>query len=209
MASKTEWIAKIKSWVPTWFYENESYNLAVISAIAKALQDAEISINDDVAQTFIMQAISGNLDMHGGERGVFRFDEEFDVDFRKRVRSAAIISNANIPALIALLNKIVIKGQVSIKEDYEFGSYFNRGTFMNRGEISVDPILNTFTVVIDRQVHDPYSFFGRETYIGRGFIGGGFIGQVESSSKVFDLLIKTINENKAFGTLFRIVERTQ
>ena len=209
MASKAEWIIKIKSWIPSWFYEEKQIEAAVIGALAKVLADTDQSISDDVAQTFIEKALGGHLAMHGDERGLTKFSDEFDVDYRKRIRAAAVISNANIPALVDLLNKIVIRGHVSIKEDYEVGAYFNRNTFLNRGEISVTPILNTFTVVIDRQVHEPYSFFNRETFIGRGFIGGGFIGQVESSSKVFDLLIKTINENKAFGTLFRIVERTQ
>lgn len=209
MATKAEWILKIKSWVPAWFYEGKQIEQAVISAIAKVLADADKGITDDVAQTFIGEAIAGFLAMHGDERGLKRFKDEFDIDFRKRIRAGAIVSNANIPALVALLNKIVIRGHVAIKEDYEIGSFYNRGAYLNRGDIAVNPIENTFTVVVDRQVHPPYSFFNRGAFIGRGFIGGGFMGQVESSSRVFDLLIKTINENKAFGTFFRIVERTQ
>lgn len=209
MASKTAWEIKIKSWVPAWFYTNRRIETAFISALARVFSEAESEIAEQVAQTFIEKAFSGYLGMLGEERGVKKFAEEFDTDFRKRIRSAAVISNANIPALIELLNKIVIRGKVAIKEDYEVGTFFNRGNFFNRGDIAVTPILNTFTVVVDRQIHEPYSFFNRDAYFGRAFVGGGFLGQIESSSKVFELLIQTINENKAFGTFFRIVERTQ
>lgn len=210
MASKAEWIVKIKSWVPSWFYMGDGKEVenAMIASMAKVLSTVEADISHQVAQTFIMSSVGGYLDMLGSERSVKRFGLEFDPDYRKRVQAAAVISNDNIPALISLINKLLIRGKAAIKEDYDLGAYFNRMTFLNRGEIAVTPIWNTFTVVVDRQVHEPYSFFNRGTYFNRSFIGGGFVGQAESSAKVFDLMIKTINENKAFGTFFRIVERT-
>lgn len=209
MASQADWVAKIKSWVPNSFYEGKTVESALIQAIAKVFAEAEADVRDQQAQTFIDLAIGGYLDLLGSERSTERFTDEFDSDFRKRVKAAAVTSRANIPALIDLLNKIVIRGVVSIKEDFEGGIFFNRSAFFNRGEIGVTQIHNTFTVVVDKQVHEPHGFFDRGMYLDRGAFGGSFMGQVESSARVFDLLIKTINENKAFGTLFRIVERTQ
>lgn len=205
MATKAEWSSKIKSWVPTWFYHEKTVESALIEGLARVFSEIDSDVSDEIAQTFIGKAVSGYLGMHGDERSVKKFADEFDADFRKRVRAAAVTSRANIPALQELLNKIVIRGKASINEDYESGLFFNRGCFLNRGSIAIVPIHNTFTVVVDKQVHEPFSFIGRDSYFNRG----AFFGQIESNSKIFELLIRTINENKAFGTLFRIVERTQ
>jgi len=204
LATKAQWETKIKSWVPAWFYTDKPTETAIIRAFAKVFSEIELDLDDEVAQTFIGEAVDGYLGMLGDERSVEKFPGEFDDDYRKRVR-AAIISNANIPAIIALLNKIVIRGEVFVKEDYEVQAFMNRGAFLNRGEIFIEPILNTYTIVVDRQVHAPFSFFNRDFFCNRK----DFIGQASSSAKVFDLMIKTVKEEKALGTFFRIVERNQ
>lgn len=204
MASKQEWIEKIKSWVPGWFYQERTIEQAVISAIAKVLSDVDIEIENQIAQTFVDKAVGGYLALLGDERGLSRFKGEFDNAFRKRIKSAAIQSNANYPSLIDLINKVLVRGKAIKKEDFEIGLYFSRNSFLNRGEISVDPIKDAFTIVIDRQVHEPYSFVTRESFIGRE----SYFGQAETSTKVFESLINIVNQNKAFGTVFRIVERT-
>lgn len=203
--TKEEWFQTLKSWVPEWFFERDANNQGLFYAMAEILTLQGVEIEDTISQTFIDQADGSYLDLHGDERNVDRLSGEFDTQYAVRIKSKSLLSQLSKPALLAIINQLLIKGQAAIKEDWEGGTFFNRESFFNRGEIVIQPIENTFTIVVDRQLHDPYSFFNREYFVSRG----DFIGTTESSDYVFQLILNAVNDNKAFGTLYRIIERLQ
>lgn len=200
---QTIWFKKITSWIPDWFYQDRELETSFLKALAKILESSQVELEDQLAMTFVDKSVSGYLEMHGSERSVFRNSNEFDSSFRQRIKTTATSSNANLISLKTLIDKLLINGKAQIKEDFNNDLFFGRGEYFNRGAITFDEIINTFTVVFDNQNHSPYSFFGRESFCNRE----NFIGQNESSIQFFNLILNTINENKALGTLFRIVER--
>lgn len=203
--NKEEWFQTLKSWVPEWFFEREEYNEAVFYAMAEILALQQAEAEDTLSQTFIDQADGSFLDLLGDERSVDRLPGEFDSQYSVRIKNKGLVSNLSKPALLSLINQLIIKGTAQIKEDWEGGSFFNREAFFNRGEVVIQPIENTFTIVVDKQLHDPYSFFDREYFCDRG----DFVGTTDSSEYVFQLILNAVNDNKAFGTLYRIIERLQ
>jgi len=52
-------------------------------------------------------------------------------------------------------------------------------------------------------VHEPYSFEGREYFVGRD----EFVGTALSSEYVFNLIQEAVNANKGLGTLYRVIEK--
>lgn len=196
------WFKKIKSWIPSWFYEDRKLETAYLKALAKILASAQIDMEDQLAQTFIDTSVAGYLELHGDERGIDRNSSEYDPSYRIRIKNS-LTSNADKHSLKRLVDAILINGKCAIIEDFENNLFFDRNTFFNRGYVSVDKIENTFTVVVDNQVHAPYSFFDRENFMNRE----NFIGQHESSLDLFNLIVKIINDNNALGTLFRVIER--
>jgi hypothetical protein len=201
--TQNEWFETLKGWVPEWFWEEQRYNVAVIQGIAKALSLLEQDTLEIQSWTFLDQARGGNLELHGSERGVARASGERDSTYRVRVRSQSLKSQCSFVDLLSLVNQFLIKGPATIPEDKDGGVFFNSGTHFNRGDIVLEPIENTFTISVDRQLHDPYSFFGREYFMNRE----DCMGTTESDEQVFQRILVAVNENKAFGTFYRIIER--
>lgn len=201
--TQAEWYLTLRSWVPEWFFEREDSNVALFQAIAKILEEAQIDVVTQQAQTFILEATNPWLDLHGDERSVKRLSGELDHQYAIRIRLKSIISQMSKPSIQALVNALLIKGICSIREDFEGSIFVDRDEFVNRGSIVIEPIHNTFTILVDKQIRDPYSFVDREHFVDRE----DFVGNSESSEYVFDLILNAVNENKALGTFYRIIER--
>lgn len=201
--TQAEWYLTLRSWVPEWFFEREDSNVALFQAIAKILEEAQIDVVTQQAQTFILDATNPWLDLHGDERSVKRLSGELDPQYAIRIRLKSIISQMSKPSIQALVNALLIKGICSIREDFEGSIFVDRDEFVNRGSIVIEPIHNTFTILVDKQIRDPYSFVDREHFVDRE----DFVGNSESSEYVFDLILNAVNENKALGTFYRIIER--
>lgn len=202
--TQAQWYEKIRTWVPTWFWIEEENNVAIFQALAKVLAAKHAEAEDLAAQTFLDTSTGGYLDLLGDERSAVRLEGEFDTQFARRIKTQSLVSWANKPALLQLINGFLIKGQASIKEDWEGGIFFDREHFFNRAEVPItDYIENTFTIVVDRQVADPYSYFDREHFMDRE----DFMGTTESSQYVFDLILAAVDDNKALGVLYRVYER--
>lgn len=181
MATKEAWVEKIRSWTPSWFHNADDLTDAVIHALAATFAASEIDIEDSVSQTYIEFAIGGVLGIHGSERGVVKLPLETEQEFRKRIRASAVISNANIPALLGIVNKVLNNGVAQIREDYNTKFFLNRGAFCRRAVVITIPVHNSFTILIENQF--------------------------EPKEQVFELIVKVINDNKAFGCMYRVIER--
>lgn len=203
--TQVEWYQTLRSWVPEWFFEQESSNVALFQAIAKILEESQLDVEDQQEQTFILKATAPYLDLHGYERTVSRLSGELDPQYAIRIRLKSLISQLSKPAIKALVDALLIKGQCSIREDFEGSIFVDRNEFVNRGSIVIEPIDNTFTILVDKQMRDPYSFVDREHFVDRE----DFVGSSESSEYVFDLILNAVNENKALGVFYRIIERLE
>jgi hypothetical protein len=202
MATQEEWYKKLRSWVPAWFFEEEDVNVAKFQAMAALLASIEARAVEHQQETFIAQADQGYLDEHGLERNLTRGTLELDVAFSQRIRY--ITNSTSKPAIKRLVDALLSVGVCEISEDFEAGVYCDREDFFSRGELFIDAIYNVFSIIVDKQVHTPYSFYDREYFCDRE----DFIGTQESSLELFQLIIEAVDKAKALGTLYRLIERT-
>ena len=198
-----KWYLKLRGWVPQWWFEEEENQVAVFYAMAMVLAKLECELENHIKETYICQAEGGYLDEHGLERNLTRFINELDTTFSQRIKN--ITNTTSCPTLKEIVDALLDVGESTIVEDWNVGLFFNREGFYNRGDVLIDPLYNAFTIIVDKQVHAPYSFYSREYFATRE----DFIGQQESSEDLFNLIIETVNRSKALGTVYRLVERLE
>lgn len=197
------WFDKLKSWVPQWFFEEEQFNVAVFQGIAKLLNEMECMLDNHIRETFLCQAVNGYLDEHGLERNLKRFLGELDTTFRERIKN--LTNTTSCPAVKLIVDALLDVGESLIIEDFNGSLFFNRENFISRGEIMINPIYNTFSIIVDKQIHEPYSFYDRENFLDRE----DFIGLSESRLELFQLIVEHVNKSKSLGTLYRLIERLE
>lgn len=203
--TQAQWFEQLKAWVPEWFFEKEENNVAIMQALARILAESEADVADQKKQTFILESDSPYLDLHGFERSVTRLIGELNPPYAKRVRLKSLVSQLSKPSLLTIINGLLIKGVASIREDFSGSIFSDRDEFCNRGSIIIEPIENTFSILVDKQIRDPYSFADREFFCDRE----SFVGDADSDEGIFELIAAAVNENKAFGALYRIIERME
>ncbi len=200
--TRDEWYSKLKSWVPTWFFESEYYNKAEFEGLAKILSEAQLQAEAHQSETFLSQADDTFLDLHANERNYRRLPQEIDAVFSPRIRS--LLNQSNWPAIKALVDQFLIVGTSTIREHFRDIAFCNRENFWSRREVFMQIYYNAFSIIVEKQLHQPYSFASRENFASRE----DFAGSNESSQTIFDLITETVNNVKAAGTLYRVIERT-
>jgi hypothetical protein len=201
--TQAEWYKKLKAFVPEWYFENEHFQVGHFQALAKLLAQIQADADDSIEQTFIDTADGGYLDLHGSERTVPRFTGELDAPYRPRIK--AITNTVNRPALKALVDSLLVVGECIITEDYENSLFFSRGVYQNRAFLLITNLYNAFTIVLENQTHEPYSFLDRGAYMSRG----DYMGELAAPQELFESIVSAVNKAKAFGVFYRLVERTQ
>lgn len=198
--TKDQWLIKIKRLVQTWVSERPDAN-AVLSGIAAVLAEQQKSAEDHVNETFIDLGSDEYVELQGDERSVTRLPGEGLSSYRQRVKM--ITNQSNVPALKQLVDAILIRGTSTFIEHYAATNFLNRGAFLNRNIIDYDVLYNAFTILIDYQIPEPTSFLNRGAFLNREFLNGSSI----SSDAVFKNIIEAVNKNKAYGTVYRLIER--
>lgn len=191
---------KLKGLIPSWFFEEEALNDAYFHGIASTLLQTQSDAEALLGQTFIDEATGEILDMHGEERSKTRLPGENDTLYQSRIRNLS--NSCTKPDLLALVRSLIITGNASIREDFNDTVYASRGYYASREAIVCDRIENTFSVIIDKQVHAPYSFASRAHFASRET----YAGSHESLLAVLQAIVQAVNDNKALGTLYRLVE---
>lgn len=201
--TQAQWYDKLRAWVPSWFFEEEETNVALVQALAKDLSLADQSADDHFNATFITRAIANFIDIQGYERNILRLPGEADELYDPRVRN--IINQSDVVDLKMLVDALLIQGQSTFWEP-STGEVIscNRGSFLSRKEIFQDMKYNTFSIVVDKQSHDPYSFFNRGFFCNRLDL----ISSSDSVEQVFTSIIEAVDRNHADGTSYRVVELT-
>lgn len=200
--TKEQWYEKLKSWIPEdWYLNNPEFQDAHLWGLAALYAYLDNEVSQTAKETFITDATGRQLDEHGVERTIPRIEDELDAQYRPRLRN--ITNRSNCPDLKELVDAVLIAGESSFIEDFKSDVFLNREFFYNRGHILVEKIVNVFTILVDKQVHEPFSFFNRGFFANRG----DFIGRQTSSDYVFELIQGILCEEKATGTLYRLYER--
>lgn len=199
--SKDDWYLSLKGWLPQWWFEQVENQEAVLYGMAAILERLGQAVDDHTKETYICQAQAAYLSEHGFERNLFRYDAELDPAFAIRIKN--ITNTTNCPAIKEIVDALLEVGFAEIREDFNGGPFFDREYFSDRGDILINAIINTFSIIVDRQVHAPYSFYSREYFVDRE----DFIGRNDSGLDLFNRIIESVNRNKALGTLYRLIER--
>jgi hypothetical protein len=200
--SQEQWYKKLKQLVPSWVFQEEKFNVALFQGMAKVLEQSQIQYEDHLKQTFIDTAEEDFLDIHADERSVTRLPSDTASTYRQKIKN--IINNSNCPSLKALVDTLLIRGESTFVEHHSLENFMDRGAFLNRNVISADVLYNAFTILVDFQVPEPSGFYSRESFFDREFLQGSS----ESLDSVFTNIVETVNRNKAFGTVYRLIERT-
>jgi hypothetical protein len=173
------WYARLQTWLPTWFFANQQHQDAVLTGVAETLAEGGSEVDSLIGETFITRA-GQFLSTHGDERGVYKKSTESDDQFRLRVQRASSASNLGIEDIRATV-AAMINGGTSywVHPDYECGSFCDRSYFCNRRDVVFDVVTPGFTVFVDNQ----------------------------ANPSLLQLIADAIREQKAFGVVFRFIER--
>ena len=202
-----KWFRKLESFVPRWVMEDKNPEkekvVAIFKSAAAALQLAEDSGVEALNDTYISSAAEPYVARHGEERSAERLENEPLSSYRERIKQ--IVNNSNLPALRNLITPLLLKGTPTFIEHYAAtGGFLNRESYLNRNIIDFQVLYNAFTIIIEEQIPDAELFASRGNFLNRE----EFIGSDVSIDSVFTNIIKTVNSNKAYGTVYRLIERT-
>jgi hypothetical protein len=179
--TKDEWYIKLKSLVPSWvLYDGEKIQ-AVFKGMAAILEQSQQDAVDHIDETFIDKADTDYLDQHGVERVKERLIAEDNLAYSKRIK---LIKNAsNINDLLTIVNNQLVNGEALIIEGYDQKNFCNVDAFLNRNTYSNDHIWNAFTIIVENQ------------------------GDPLATANLFANIISAVNKEKAFGIVYRLIEK--
>lgn len=198
--TQDQWTGKIKNLVPSWVARNPKSE-AVFKSIGKVLSQVQDDYLTHVEETYIDTGSDDYVGLHGQERSVERLTEENLSSYRQRVK--LITNQSDLPNIKKVVDSMLIRGEATIIEHHEASNFLGRSSFLNRNIIDFEVLYNAFTILIDYQIPEPTSFYNMESFLNREFLNGSSV----SSDKVFENIIKAVNKNKAFGTVYRLIER--
>lgn len=200
--TKDEWLKKLKQMVPTWVFEKESNNDAIFDGMAEMLYQAQLNQAEHIRQTFIDTADENFLDIHAGERSVEKSAGDSIESYRGKIKR--ILNQSNCPDLKTLIDAVLIVGEATIIENFETNiNFLNRDSFLNRNIINFKFLYNAFTILVDYQVPNAVTFANRDNFLSRNET----LGANNSLIRVLQNAVDIINKNKAFGTVYRLIER--
>ena len=198
--SQEQWFKKIKNLVPTWV-ANDDGVVAILKSVSLAMSKQQEKLELKVSDTFIDTAQKEYVDLHAEERSVSEINGEGLSSYRNRVKK--IVNKSNKEALKMIGDGLLIRCESTIIENYQVSNHLNRGSFLNRNIIDYETLYNAFTILIDYQVPEPTSFYNMCSFLDREFLQGS----KSSSDSVFQNVIDAVNENKAYGVVYRLIER--
>jgi hypothetical protein len=200
--TKAQWLKKLKQSVPKWVFEKGNDTEAVFDGMAELLYQAQLNHEDHIRQTFIDTADEEFLDIHAEERSVERSAGDSINTYRDKIKN--ILNKSNCPDLKALVDAVLIVGESTFIENHQSNiNFLNRGSFLNRNIINFKFLYNAFTILVDYQVPEAVTFANRGNFLSRN----DTLGANDSLISVLQNAVDIVNKNKAFGTVYRLIER--
>lgn len=199
--TQQEWFEKIASFVPSWWFtEQGHYAEAIFQGLAAVFAQVEQDSEDQFDQTFLTRATSPVLDLLGSERHIDPLPGETPALYLKRIQQ--ITSHPAKADILAFIDSILLTPGAKIFQAPQDSPYCSRGSFCGRDDYLLQLRKNFFLVVVPKQVHAPYSFTGRSLYCGRG----SYVGSLDSTAAAYATIIAGVNQLKAFGVMWGLVE---
>ena len=198
--TKEQWLETLKGLIPRWVYKDPKFNIAILKGMARMLAETDLDFENHFKETFIDNSSGIYLKQHGDERNKERIPGETDSAYRQRIKRIRNISNC--PELKELVDAYLFVGESVFVEDYNQTNFLNRNAYLNRGIINFPITYNSFTVFIEKQIPSRDTYFSREFFFDRE----AFIGSDESLLEHFQAIVNAINKNKAYGTVYRLLE---
>ena len=199
--SQQSWYDKLRTSVPSWVFENKNFNEGLFQSFAKSLDSIETNFKDHLSETFIDTSEGKYLDQHGQERDIDRTTGELDPSYASRVKK--IENNSNCVAIKSIVDAFLVNGESQIIEHFNVSNFYNRESFVNRDIIDVEVLFNAFTIMVNKQIPAATNFYDREVFLNREFIGGSDVSDIN----IFNNIVEAVNKAKAFGTVYRLIER--
>lgn len=181
--SQDQWYAKLRTFLPSWYFEEENLNFADMMALAKALAAAQEDADFIFDQTFIEEAEAPYLDLHGEERQVPRLPGEADhPSYSGRIRH--IRSTTGEDNIFNQIKSVLNNGEPILLENMEYGF---AGDDIFAGEedafyISKRKTYNRFTVIVPGQ-------------------------EVLDDSEILEHIVEAVDRNKALGVAYDVYYR--
>lgn len=201
-----QWQAKVIKWVPSWAQidrpdESALVTTAVLYAAAALFQQIEQDMSDHQQATFLLDASAPILDLEGKERGILRNADETDPLYKGRIQR--VTSQSDEPDIKAAVDNILLRPGCKIEEA---PSHFcsRQSTFCSRDNYTLGYLRNAFMVIVPGQTHPAYSFASRNYSSRSTFCGSSDITPTDLAS-----VITLVNQMKAFGVLWGLVESTK
>jgi len=206
MKTQAQWLEHLKRFVPRWQFEDGSkdskFNLGVFNAVAAIFSELESEADEHITETFIMQSSAPIIDLHGDERGKTRASGELTPPFAMRVQR--ITNTSDKVDIKAAVDALLVRGECTIFEAPADSPYLSRGVYLNRNAVLMDMKRNYFLISVPSQAHAPWSSLGRDAYASRG----AYLGSEVQLSQAYINIIAAVNDMKAFGVMYGIVEKS-
>ena len=200
--TQEQWFKKLKNLVPSWVLSENVEANAVFQGLAKTFYQVQSDYLQHVQETKVDESTRDYIELAGSERSVTRFDGESLASYRRRVKQ--IVNNSNLTAIKAIVDSLLIRGESTIIEhSRNSGNFLDRSSYLDRNIIDYEVLYNAFTILIDYQIPEAVTFLDRGIYSDRGFIQGSDT----SVLSVFENIVQAVNKNKAYGTVYRLIER--
>lgn len=201
--TQAQWNTKIRSLLPSWWFEQDRRTPGLIQAIAAVFAQLDIDANDAFNSTFITRSTAPILDVLGDERNLTRLSGETDANYASRIQR--ITSETDKISIKAAVDALLSNPGCKILETPIDNPYLSRGCYLSRDSYLTDIQKNFFWIVIPKQTHAAYSFASRGNYMSRL----DFMGTATTTQTLYPSIITLVNAMKAFGVLFGIVESTR
>lgn len=200
--TQVQWFNKIKSLIPSWVFENEHANVAITMGIAKVLNTAQANIDSLINETYIDSSSETYAEWHGEERSIIRLDSEQLSQYKQRIKK--IVNKTNLFDIKKIVDALLIRGEAIVMDNKaSSGAFMDRNAYLDRNIIDFEVIYNAFTIIIDYQKPLATSFFDRGTFFDRKSV----YGSAKSLEEIFRNIVYAVNANKAYGTVYRLIER--
>ena len=211
---------KMLSWMPAHF-RTQDYELYV-SAAAAVFEDLKVNINDMFEETYISEAGSRYLDVHGRERGLSRVTygtppntvQESNTDFARRI--SRIKYTRTKENIIANVVSVLGFTEVEVRNDEDQANFFSGASdkravnvdlgtesFGLYGPLDLKLRRKCFSVLLRTPIPNPLSYYDDSFF----FDDGAFMDTRENiiNNAIIEVLKTLIKQKAPAGAGFRIL----
>lgn len=194
--TKDQWYAKLKTWVPSWYFEGEEktvcFTRGTFKGFAAILSQISQDCDDQVNSTYIMNAadVAPIVDLHGAERNLTR-NGEIDSVYKPRIRDSLFKPVGSVQ-LAAAVNAVLVNGPAALIDNSSNGFFDDDNstavcwddTAQNARWLESQKWYNWWTLIIPNQ-------------------------PPAQEDSVLTAVIAAIEANRAFGTTYDVLYLNQ